>query len=160
MCHQKFQLVVDDLAFIGHPVCADADGVWRFKQDTSKVNSRGRESRNRHSNESNPTVASRSPSSEKVTSQSQSAWLHTFHFVMVLDLPDPSSSASGNVSKYFDIIYEQIAFTMAAVLFQEQVQSNFVETECDHLGMLKDQCVRKGFLFLMVLYLSYTQYVV
>src|SRR6266545_2915074 len=27
MCHQKFELVVDDLAFIGHPVCAD-DGKW------------------------------------------------------------------------------------------------------------------------------------
>ncbi|EEB93407.1 hypothetical protein MPER_07938 [Moniliophthora perniciosa FA553] len=32
MCHQKFELVVDDLAFIGHPVCAEAGGIWRFKQ--------------------------------------------------------------------------------------------------------------------------------
>ncbi|KAG5635964.1 hypothetical protein H0H81_009533 [Sphagnurus paluster] len=63
---------------------------------------------------------------------------------MVLDIPDPSSSASGNVSKYFDIIYEQIAFTVTAVLFQEQVLANFVETECDALGSLKDSCISKG----------------
>ncbi|EKM58425.1 uncharacterized protein PHACADRAFT_58087, partial [Phanerochaete carnosa HHB-10118-sp] len=30
MCHQKFELVVDELAFIGHPVCAEEDGGWRF----------------------------------------------------------------------------------------------------------------------------------
>ncbi|THV03173.1 hypothetical protein K435DRAFT_775063 [Dendrothele bispora CBS 962.96] len=146
MCHQKFQLVVDDLAFIGHPVCADADGTWRFRQDTNKASSRGRESRNSYgtqNHEDDLSNASRSPSNEKVAA-SQSTWLHTFHFVMVLDLPDPSSSASGNVSKYFDVIYEQIAFTMAAVLFQEQVQSNFVELECDLLGTLKDECIRKG----------------
>lgn len=27
-CHKKFELVVDDLAFIGHPVCADESGKW------------------------------------------------------------------------------------------------------------------------------------
>jgi hypothetical protein len=63
---------------------------------------------------------------------------------MVLDVPDPSSSASGNITKYFDIIYEQIAFPIAAVLFQEQVLSNFVEEECDMLGSLKDSCSAKG----------------
>ncbi|KAF5367533.1 hypothetical protein D9758_003810 [Tetrapyrgos nigripes] len=150
MCHQKFEFMVDDLVFIGHPVCAEADGTWRFRLDTNKASTRGRDSRNRYGaqvHDEDP-AASRSPSNEKTGSQSQSAWLHTFHFVMVLDLPDPSSSASGNVSKYFDIIYEQIAFTMAAVLFQEQVQSNFVESECDRLGSLKDDCIRKGSSFL------------
>lgn len=27
MCHQKFELFLDDLAFFGHPACADPDGV-------------------------------------------------------------------------------------------------------------------------------------
>jgi hypothetical protein len=62
----------------------------------------------------------------------------------VLDLPDPSSSASGNVSKYFDAIYEQIAFTFAAVLFQEQVLENFVEKECDALIALQESLFKKG----------------
>ncbi|KAF7424382.1 hypothetical protein PC9H_009689 [Pleurotus ostreatus] len=134
LCHQKFELFVDDLAFIGHPVCAEKDGGWRFRLEKGRMHSRGRESRNDRSPAS--SADSESPGT-------QSAWLHTFHLVLVLDLPDPSSSAAGNVDKYFDIIYEQIAFTTAAVLFQEQVMSNFVEAECDHLGSIKDACVAK-----------------
>ncbi|KAG7089698.1 hypothetical protein E1B28_011353 [Marasmius oreades] len=148
MCHQKFELVVDDLAFIGHPVCADSDGGWRFKPEKSKLGARGRDSRNRQSSQAESirrqsASPSRSSSMEKVISANQPAWLSTFHLVMVLDLPDPSSSATGNVSKYFDIMYEQAAFTIAAVLFQEQVLSNFVEKECDLLGSLKDDHIKK-----------------
>ncbi|KAJ3755048.1 nitrogen permease regulator of amino acid transport activity 3-domain-containing protein [Lentinula raphanica] len=153
MCHQKFELIVDDLAFIGHPVCADSDGVWRF-QSTKTANtssSRGRSTRDHGGGESNsPSPASRQYSVDQedkdnsASANTTCTWLHTFNFVLVLDLPDPSSSASGNVSKYFDILYGQIGFVVAAVLFQEQVLSNFVEQECDSLGSLKDECIRKG----------------
>ncbi|KAJ4475492.1 nitrogen permease regulator of amino acid transport activity 3-domain-containing protein [Lentinula aciculospora] len=157
MCHQKFQLIVDDLAFIGHPVCADSDGVWRFEPERAetKSSSRGRNSSDRGGAESaSPSPAGRTLSldqenlgKEKSTSAAPSTtrctWLHTFNFVLVIDLPDPSSSASGNVSKYFDILYDQVGFIVAAVLFQEQVLSNFVEQECDSLGSLKDECIRK-----------------
>ncbi|KAG6872438.1 hypothetical protein C0992_009619 [Termitomyces sp. T32_za158] len=150
MCHQKFELLVDNLAFIGHPVCTDEDGIWRFKPEKLKPEKlksgpRGRESKVGSSSNSRRTSISpdtRPTSSEKVPSAN--AWLDKFHFVVVLDIPDPSSSASGNVSKYFDIIYEQISFTVTAVLFQEQVLSNFVETECETLGSLKDSCISKG----------------
>jgi nitrogen permease regulator 3-like protein len=84
---------------------------------------------------SDPPTALNSPSC---------SWLQTFHFVLVLDLPDPSSSASGNVSKYLDIIYEHIAFTVTAVLYQEQVLSNYVEQESDTLLNLKDQYASRG----------------
>ncbi|KAF8150632.1 nitrogen permease regulator of amino acid transport activity 3-domain-containing protein [Crassisporium funariophilum] len=148
MCHQKFELVVDDLAFIGHPVCADSDGGWRFKPEKIKTGSRGRETRE-YGNSASPhieditSLSPETPSSEP-PSASKSSWLHTFHFALVLDLPDPSSSASGNLSKYFNILYEQIAFTLAAVLYQEQVLSNFVEKECDILSSLKESCISKG----------------
>jgi hypothetical protein len=144
MCHQKFELVVDDLAFIGHPVCADTDGVWRFRPEKFKPNSRGRETRERTESASPCKDASSSPEILPFDPPSKSTWLHTFHFVLVLDLPDPSSSASGNLSKYFNILYEQIAFTLAAVLFQEQILSNFVEKECDVLNALKESCISKG----------------
>ena len=144
MCHQKFELVVDDLAFIGHPVCADTDGAWRFKPEKFKPSSRGRDTRERTESASPCKDASSSPETLPFDSPSQSTWLHTFHFVLVLDLPDPSSSASGNLSKYFNILYEQIAFTLAAVLYQEQILSNFVEKECDVLNSLKESFVSKG----------------
>ena len=146
MCHQKFELTVDDLAFIGHPVCADTDGAWRFKPEKFKAGSRGRETRDPIKSAS-PHVdgpTSTSPQVLSSDSPSKSAWLDTFHFALVLDLPDPSSSAYGNLSKYFNILYEQIAFTLAAVLYQEQVLSNFVEKECDVLSALKESCISKG----------------
>ncbi|KAF9565186.1 hypothetical protein CPC08DRAFT_704721 [Agrocybe pediades] len=147
MCHQKFELVVDDLAFIGHPVCAEADGGWRFKPEKIKVGSRGRDDRG--ANDSASPYGLDNPPSANVEAasgppSSKSAWLTTFHLTLVLDLPDPSSSASGNVAKYFNTLYEQIAYTLTAVLYQEQVLSNFVEKECDMLLALKDQCMAEG----------------
>lgn len=32
LCHQKFELIVDELVFVGHPVCVDADGGWGFEE--------------------------------------------------------------------------------------------------------------------------------
>ncbi|TFY78601.1 hypothetical protein EWM64_g5411 [Hericium alpestre] len=147
LCHQKFELVVDDLCFIGHPVCAEAGGTWRFKPEV-RQNARGRGSKKRQPSGEELSISqevespdSRIPSLPPVQ---ESAWLHTFHVVFVHDLPDTSSSASGNIEKYFDVIYEQIAFTLTAVLFQEQVLSNFVESECETLGALKDEYAAKG----------------
>lgn len=142
LCHQKFDLIIDSLAFIGHPVSAEDDGSWRFKSEKSKSSSRGRGSRNRDTDDN---ISERSVNGElRLSPQSRSSWLHMFHFVLVLDLPDPSSSATGNVAKYFHAIYEQIAFTVTAVLFQEQVLSNFVEAECDILGALEAEYIAKG----------------
>ena len=146
LCHQKFELVIDNLVFIGHPVSAEDDGVWRFKSEKSKSNSRGRGSRNRDADDNR---SERSVNAElRPARQGHDSWLHMFHFVLVLDLPDPSSSATGTMSKYFHVIYEQIAFTVTAVLFQEQVISNFVEAECDVLGILEAEYIARGIEFL------------
>ncbi|KAI0067195.1 hypothetical protein BV25DRAFT_1819496 [Artomyces pyxidatus] len=151
LCHQKFELAVDDLCFIGHPVCAESDGMWRFKPEKAKADIRGRGSKKRRTSGEDVDMAasidlegqSQSPMMSPVPAQ-KSSWLQTFHVVFVHDLPDPSSSASGNLQKYFDVIYQQVAFTLTAVLFQEQVLSNFVEMECDTLGALKDDFASKG----------------
>ncbi|KAH9944851.1 nitrogen permease regulator of amino acid transport activity 3-domain-containing protein [Amylocystis lapponica] len=143
MCHQKFELMVDDLAFIGHPVCAEPSGEWRFKQEKAKLAPRGRVSKKGDS----PLITDKSLTPEKTSAAKhlpESSWLQTFHFVLVLDRPDPASSASGDKWKYFDTIYEQIAFTVTAVLYQEQVLHNFVEAECETLGTLKDDYVSRG----------------
>lgn len=145
MCHQKFELVVDELAFIGHPVCAEEDGVWRFRQEKTKAAPRGRGSRRGQSpkeEESKPLTPEKSVDGKKP--QQDSSWLQMFHLVFVLDLPDPSSSQSGNIAKYFDTIYEQIAFTITAVLYQEQVLHNFVESECDAIGVVENEHMDKG----------------
>lgn len=139
MCHQKFELLVDDLVFIGHPVCVDDEGKWRFKPEKPETDTRGRESKCSPS-----PLREASEASSATELPPETGWLQFFHLVFVLDLPDPSSSASGNLSKYFDIIYEQVAFTTTAVLFQEQVMNNFVEEECDKLGALRDLSLSEG----------------
>ncbi|KAI0322142.1 nitrogen permease regulator of amino acid transport activity 3-domain-containing protein [Amylostereum chailletii] len=148
LCHQKFVLTVDDLCFLGHPVCAESGGAWRFKAEKPQAKMRGRVSRKRQfSGEGLPESPDFDPNesmSPTYPSLQQTSGLNMFHVVFVHDLPDPSSSASGNIQKYFDIIYEQVAFTLTAVLFQEQVLSNFVENECDLLGSLKEDFAARG----------------
>lgn len=144
LCHQKFALAVDDLFFVGHPVCADADGTWRFKQEKDV---RGRGARKRRASGGGDDVSSSTEFDSAVESSSPppppSSWLQTFHVAFVHEVPDPSSSASGNIGRYFDVIYQQVAFTLTAVLFQEQVLSNFVEKDCDVMCALKDEFASK-----------------
>ncbi|KZT07725.1 uncharacterized protein LAESUDRAFT_651009 [Laetiporus sulphureus 93-53] len=144
MCHQKFGLVVDDLAFIGHPVCAEPDGTWRFTGARPKVVPRGRGSKKGETPQQTEKSLTPDRSEWAKRPVSSSSWLQTFHFVLVLDRPDPYSSTSGTVWKYFNTIYEHIAFTFTAVLYQEQVLHNFVERECDALGSLKDDYMRRA----------------
>lgn len=140
MCHQKFELVVDDLAFIGHPVCAEADGTWRFKKERGRGGSKARNEGEDGSTESE--LPSLDQEHRKKTSTTSPP--HTFHLVLVIDLPDPSSSASGNVFKYFHVIYDQLCFTVTAVLFQEQVLNHFVDVECESLTALRESSYSRG----------------
>lgn len=150
MCHQKFEFIVDDLAFIGHPVCADPDGTWKFKKE------RGRETREglEHNifSENNRTTGKTHDSEIPMKPSTVSASPpHTFHLVFVIDLPDPSSSSSGNVFKYFHVIYEHLAFTVTAVLFQEQVLNRYVDGECETLVSIRDDCYTR--------YVSFDEYI-
>lgn len=144
MCHQKFELIVEDLAFLGHPVCSESDGVWRFPAEKSKAASRGRGSRKGQTQSPQVEEASLTPERTPNEPALTISRLQTFHLVLVLDRPDPSSSAAGNLEKYYDVLYEQIVFAMTAVLFQEQVLHNFVETECTKLLALKENFVAQG----------------
>ncbi|EIN09994.1 hypothetical protein PUNSTDRAFT_120231 [Punctularia strigosozonata HHB-11173 SS5] len=147
MCHQKFELTVDDLAFVGHPVCADADGIWRDRSDRRRTAVRGRDpTRGRQTSGGETTTSEHSDtaSSSEKHGRLRDPRLHTFHFVLVLDRPDPSSSASGNLAKYIDVIYNQLAFTFTAVLYQEQIRTNFVQGECDALAQMKDRYTKNG----------------
>ncbi|KAI0087299.1 nitrogen permease regulator of amino acid transport activity 3-domain-containing protein [Irpex rosettiformis] len=150
MCHQKFELAIDDLAFLGHPVCSDPDGSWRFPVEKNKATSRGRGSRKDRGQTQSPQIQDSSLTPEKTGKEANipvpgtNSGLQTFHLVLILDRPDPSSAASGNLGKYYDVMYEQIAFALTAVLYQEQVLNNFVEIECEKMGTLRDDCISRG----------------
>jgi hypothetical protein len=125
MCHQQFELVIDDLAFIGHPVCADTRGRWTFR---SAGAGRGRGER-----------ATPDPSPAEDVGE-----LQTFHLVVVLDLPDPSAAGAGAVARYISGVYERVAFVFAAVLFHAQVTTGFVERECETMLARRETCISAG----------------
>ncbi|KAI0822505.1 nitrogen permease regulator of amino acid transport activity 3-domain-containing protein [Trametes gibbosa] len=175
MCHQKFELIVDDLAFVGHPVCAaDANGGWVFPQDAAPARTaeRGRGSKKGQSPSPPPplreepqrllTPERQSVHGPRIQTQAKSkagdsdAGMQTFHFVVVLDLPDPSSSASGNIAKYFDTIYEQVAFNVTAVLYQEQVLNRYVEAQSELLSSLREDFANRGESFADFMYEALT----
>lgn len=144
MCHQKFELVVDDLAFIGHPVCVDSEGKWRFKQEKAKSVPRGRGSKKGGSPKGNDNSLTPEKASRDKQHHSEEGWLQMFHVAFIIDLPDPSSYDSGNIAQYFDVLYEQIAFPVAAVLYQEQVLHNFIEAECEEISSLENDFISAG----------------
>ncbi|KIJ51462.1 hypothetical protein M422DRAFT_244625 [Sphaerobolus stellatus SS14] len=135
-CHQKFELIVDDLVFIGHPVCVDDRGAWSFKDDVKQEE--------KHADENDEGAKERESGSSGSTEKSSDSLLKTFHVIFVLDLPDPASSASGNLNKYFDTVYQTAAFSLTAALFNEQVLHGYVETEWELLMKLKEDCISNG----------------
>lgn len=138
LCHRRFELLVDDLVFIGHPVCADEDGIWRLKPEKYKSGSRGRGPPpiilGKLDEHGNPIEAD----------ESQGSWLESFHLCVVMDMPDPSSAASSNVSKYLDIVYDQVAFAVTAVLYQEQILTKLVAMESEHLSGIREEFFKRG----------------
>jgi hypothetical protein len=129
---------VDDLVFIGHPVCRD-DEDWTYTDDAAvAAGERGRTT-TRKAPLSNSNSATESRSNSQGVLPEKYSVLDSFHLVLVLDHPDPSSAASGNLSKYFDQIYEHVVFPVTAVLFQEQMLRDFVERECLLLSRIEER---------------------
>lgn len=132
-CHQKFELIVDDLVFIGHPVCVNESGKWDVKTEGDVYIEHSRSNGDDFSSELEAEAGDHDESS-----------LRLFHVVFVLDLPDPSSSASGNINKYFDTIYRTVVFPLTAVLFNEQILHNYVEQQWDILVKIKEDFISNG----------------
>ena len=68
LCHQKFTLAVDDLFFVGHPICADDDGTWRFKREED---ARGRGVRKRRQSMSLSSMSNVNVSMDDVSSSTK-----------------------------------------------------------------------------------------
>jgi hypothetical protein len=67
------------------------------------------------------------------------AQLKSFHLVLVLDRPDPSSIASTDLDRYIDAYYTQFAFKLTAAMLYEQGRSNFIAQESHSLLALRDK---------------------
>ncbi|KAG8927817.1 hypothetical protein FRC02_007736 [Tulasnella sp. 418] len=158
LCHQKFELFVDELAFIGHPVHIGKDGTWGWSEvyDTPTLNPFGDKDHRGRSlgRETSPYLSelilspdalrselpqSRPPPIRPLKRPSDS--IRSFHLVLVLDRPDPSFVASSNIFKFVDIYYKQIAFKLTAAMHHEQGRVDFITHETNTLLTLREACI-------------------
>ncbi|KAG8859521.1 hypothetical protein FRB96_004405 [Tulasnella sp. 330] len=167
LCHQKFELSIDELAFIGHPVHIGKDGSWGWDEvyatggssSTSAVpddkDYRGRPRDRPDEIELLSTEISLSPELPRndralptpLLSQPkkrQSNAISSFHLVLVLDRPDPSSVASSGLHRFIDMYYRQVAFKLTAAMHYEQGRVDFVGQQAAVLSVLRESCLTKG----------------
>ncbi|KZO90916.1 hypothetical protein CALVIDRAFT_568692 [Calocera viscosa TUFC12733] len=136
LCYQKFELIVDDLAFVGHQVCVARDGVWTMdnltaplpRADHSPERERGRSLppttpvNDRSSSSSPPRPP---PDVQERTQPPQSNRTHHkpisfFHLVLIIDRPDPASYHTSDLSAVLAPYHAQIAFRLTAGLLHEE----------------------------------------
>jgi hypothetical protein len=144
-CHRRFELSVDEITFLGHPVCAQKDFSWSLSPDTDELEDdhRGRVRAVSGSSYGKATPASTEPASEsgQVTDESVPL-LSQFHLVLVIDKPDPVSfNCAPNV--LYDTLYEEIAFKWTAAAFAEQARTGWVARECLRLGQVHEDSVNR-----------------
>ncbi|KAG9054932.1 hypothetical protein FS842_003743 [Serendipita sp. 407] len=125
LCNQRFELILEELLFLGHPVCIGDDGTWQWEQLYA-------ESKPKTEDDAQMDGAE-SPSKEKVNDPKVEASLKSFHFILVLDRPDPAWGGNVNLTRFVDVYYEQLAVKMTAALHFEQSRDNYVERETELL---------------------------
>ena len=127
LCNQRFELILEELLFLGHPVCIGDDGTWQWEQLYIDPKQKKEEERDRGGDRSavGPDPVTPGPKNE--------ASLKSFHFILVLDRPDPALGGSMNLTRFVDVYYEQLAVKMTAALHYEQSRDGYVEKETDLL---------------------------
>lgn len=147
LCHQKFELVIDDLAFVGHPVCVDRDGNWETEDIVFEEDIKGRDETRVDSPSGyrlgSPNQGNMGP--EASASSATANPMTLFHFVLVLDRPDPVPDLPAlDLTSWLQIFYENVAFKMTEALFTEEVRCQYVSQECEKIGALRERCMDDG----------------
>ena len=124
ICNQRFELVIEELMFLGHPVCIGEDGTWGWKELYADPSPDG--------------VADQITASEQQRKDdAKESALKAFHLILVLDRPDPSVGGDVNIGQFVDVYYKQIAQRLTAALHYEQARNGYVEKQAD---LLVDLC--------------------
>jgi len=124
ICNQRFELVIEELMFLGHPVYIGEDGTWGWKELYADPTSGG------------PGDQSDAPEPQQKDDSKESA-LKGFHLILVLDRPDPSVGGDVNIGQFVDVYYKQIAQRLTAALHYEQARDGYVEKQAE---LLVDLC--------------------
>ena len=173
-CNKKFELIVDELAFIGHPVSVGPDGKWEIPKGddeeedairpaTDPVPTRGRagrrEAKRTNSSGGLDTVVEGQPTppvnvedkdrTNGDSEQSPAPTLEIFHLVLILDRPDPTAEAQllddGRKRKgAYDEIYAQVAFKWTAAAWELQCRSGWIAKEVEKIVAIREESFQRS----------------
>lgn len=143
LCNQRFELILEELMFLGHPVGVGKDETWMWDQlyrgaERSSNLESGGDGVEGTMTEMHRQQAEVAAGSLPVKDHGKETSLKSFHFVLVLDRPDPALGGHLNLMRFFDVYYQQIAVKMTAALHFEQSRDNYVERETDLLVELME----------------------
>jgi hypothetical protein len=144
-CHRKFEVSVNELIFIGHPICAGPDGKWELPTDDSDSDEDSRLRGRRKEAGPLRAVAEHPERSEETPARNgrkDEAELSMFHLVLILDKPDPKPDQP--LADCLDIIYREVAFKWAAAAWSEQVRANWVAREVKLLMGIRERAMADG----------------
>ncbi|KAG8832452.1 hypothetical protein FRC17_001325 [Serendipita sp. 399] len=150
LCNQRFELILEELLFLGHPVCIGDDGTWQWEQLYADTSAKSTSKKSMADDDSAAdggggggggggaaAAATGKPTSRgdnKINNDPKvEASLKSFHFILVLDRPDPAWGGNVNLTRFVDVYYEQLAVKMTAALHFEQSRDNYVERETEML---------------------------
>jgi len=168
-CNRKFEINVDELIFVGHPVTVGNDGKWAFPEEDHDLrpSARGRKrnSAKMETGEKDKTSlktviegkeASLSPETdtEKLPAvkedKDDAPHLNMFHLVIILDRPDPQvdeldhDGTNRTAYGFADEVYREIAFKWTAAAFALQVKENWIARNAWEITRLKEKCYNEG----------------
>lgn len=147
MCNRRFELVVDDLAFVGHP-------VLRYVPEEDEDNGRGasaaaasassdvdepRGRRGRDGQAPSPSVIPRdaADSSSRRPPIRKTPKVTMFHLVFVLQPPDPSyATPTLDLTTWLGFWYDNATFKMTAALWAEETRCEYISQQTDLLSKL------------------------
>jgi len=166
--NRKFEICVDELIFMGHPVFNNADGKWAYPADPDedgniRSTTRGRRTRREASHlgtviegkeVSSPESVGQggmeplSSLSKKSDSEGGPPTVDMFHLVLILDKPDPKPGAQLNEGvaelSPFDEVYREIAFKWTAAAFALQVRDGYIAREAGEMAKAREKAVNEG----------------
>ncbi|KAH3665450.1 hypothetical protein OGAPHI_003634 [Ogataea philodendri] len=131
LCNSRFELSVDDMAFLGLPIHVNEDGSWRT---SSNKRARKKKTSRKKKVSSDSDMSDDYDADNNDTSQTEKdGSMYMFHLVFVLNPP---------VVEYnfrIDEMFHYIASRMALLLRYEQQKSSFVWNESKLILELKDE---------------------
>ncbi|KAI8143878.1 nitrogen permease regulator of amino acid transport activity 3-domain-containing protein [Fennellomyces sp. T-0311] len=130
LCDRKFQLSIDDLTFVGHPVSLtqeDSRSPTSSPSSSSDTSHNGASTTTRneegHHNDSKPNGATH---------------MTLFHVVFVMSPPDLE------LNTRTDAIYAHVVRRYAAALQYEQLRCGYIQDEFEKILALRDDATNKG----------------